>query len=253
MTKRLIKRFGQVASTNAMAMELGVQGAPAGTTIVAEGQSGGCGRLHRRWFSPPTGGLYFSVIERPVLPPADMPAVALGVGVAVCRAIEMECDLRPALKWPNDLLLAGRKVGGILCETGSTSGTASLVVIGVGINVAIPAELFPAELRERAISLTMLSSSIFSLETLLQASLAEIDRVLLQMERDGVASIFAEWRVRDGLQGQILSWVATDGRTVAGKALGLDDQGRYCIQDAAGRIHTALSGDLRLASSSPHP
>jgi BirA family biotin operon repressor/biotin-[acetyl-CoA-carboxylase] ligase len=252
VTQRIIKKLGQIASTNGMAMELALQGAPAGTTVVAEGQSGGRGRLQRQWFSPSTGGLYFSVIERPKIPPADMPAVALGVGVAVCRAIEKECNLRPALKWPNDLLLSGRKVGGILCETGSPASAASLVVIGVGINVAIPAELFPTELRERAISLTMLSSSNFSLETLLQTTLAEIDRVVLQMERDGVASIFADWRVRDGLQGQILSWVATDGRIIAGKALGLDDHGRYRIQDEAGKIQTVLSGDLHLASSSPH-
>jgi BirA family transcriptional regulator, biotin operon repressor / biotin---[acetyl-CoA-carboxylase] ligase len=233
-------------STNRDALAEGRREAVAGTLIVADGQTGGRGRLGRPWLSPPGTGLYFSVILRPRLAPADLPKITLAAGLAVCQAVEAETGLQPAIKWPNDLLLDGRKFCGILTESELPPGRAPLAVLGIGINVNTPATLFPAELRERATSLLAHAGSQYHRGPLLAAILVRLDVVLARLEEGAFLEILGEWRRRDALTGKHLSWVTPGGAVVSGIGLGPDDEGVLHIRDDAGARHEVLSGDLNL-------
>lgn len=248
--KRLIERLTSTESTNSVAMEMARQGAPAGTVVVADTQTRGRGRLDRPWVSPPGTGLYFSMILRPSLPTADLPKITLAAGVAVCRALEMECSIAPRIKWPNDLLLDGRKLGGILTESEPQTGQAAEgvyhVILGIGLNVTTPADFFTGDLAGRAISLLSFTGRVFAREVLLGLIAENIHEIIAQVESEGFSRVFAEWRARDAMGGGSLEWLTAGGQVVLGKALGLDDSGAYHIRDAAGTVHVVLSGDLKL-------
>ncbi|MBM3451364.1 MAG: 2-amino-4-hydroxy-6-hydroxymethyldihydropteridine diphosphokinase, partial [Armatimonadetes bacterium] len=132
--------LASTTSTNDEARRLAEAGAPEGTAVAARTQTAGRGRLGRSWTSPP-GGLWVSVVLRPLIGLPDIPRLGLAVGVAVHRAIERVTGTRTGLRWPNDILLDGRKLGGILAETGPA---ARWVVVGVGLNTAVPRDLLPA-------------------------------------------------------------------------------------------------------------
>jgi BirA family biotin operon repressor/biotin-[acetyl-CoA-carboxylase] ligase len=247
---RLMKRVAQTESTNSLALEMGKQGAAAGTVVVAETQTRGRGRLQREWFSPPGTGLYFSMVLRPQLEPIDLPKITLAAGVAVCEAIEQACQVSAGLKWPNDLLVNGKKLGGILCETGPITGTKDsrgiLVILGVGLNITTPESAFPAELRARATSLLAATGLVYDKEDVLTVILAELDEIVARCEAGGFGDILARWRARDVLFGRTLSWLDPAGRVVTGRALGIDDNGLYHIRDTGGRVHSVVSGDIAL-------
>jgi len=247
----MIKRVAQTASTNSLAMELAMAGAAAGTVVVAETQTRGRGRLHRQWFSPPRAGLYFSMILRPQLPVADLPKITLAAGVALCEALEMVCQVSPGLKWPNDLLLDGKKCGGILCETGPLSEAADrngiVVILGVGLNVTTPASAFPEKLRSRATSLLVATGRQYDKDAVLEVMLARIDETIARLESGDIGAVLDQWRSRDVLLGKTLSWLNQAGRVVMGRALGIDRNGHYHIRDKRGRVHQVVSGDISLA------
>ena len=155
-TRRLcgpVYHFEEVASTNDLAKELAARGAPEGTLIVAEAQSRGRGRLGRQWNSPPGTGLYVSLLLRPPLPPTEMPQITLTTAVAAARALKRVTGVAPGIKWPNDLLLAGKKLGGILTEMETESEQIRHLVVGLGLNVDTRA--FPEELAATATSLAL--------------------------------------------------------------------------------------------------
>lgn len=238
----------ETVSTNSDALTLGRNGAAAGTLVIARRQTGGRGRLGKRWISHPDGGLFFSVLLRPDLDPADLPKITLAAGVALCRAISRICGLKPTIKWPNDLLINGRKCGGILAEA-EFLDNGVLVVLGIGLNVATPATAFPAELREKTTALNRHDPTVTDRQLfLLAAILEEIDGVIATMEEGGFAAILGQWRALDYTLGRQLTWLTTAGETVRGISLGPDADGRLHIKDDQGRIHEVLSGDIRLQS-----
>jgi BirA family biotin operon repressor/biotin-[acetyl-CoA-carboxylase] ligase len=236
-------------STNSDALALGRQGAVEGTLIVAETQSRGRGRLGRAWLSPPETGLYFSLILRPRLAPADFPKITLAAGLAVCQAIEVEAGMSPAIKWPNDLLLAGRKFCGILAEGEPLADHGPFAVLGIGINVATPLNAFPGELQSKATSLLAHSGKHYTRGPLLAAILTRLEATLSRLEEGDFQGILAEWRQRDALLGKRFSWLTPSGAIVTGVALGPDEEGILHLRDDAGVVHEVLSGDLDLAGS----
>ncbi|MBI5410514.1 MAG: biotin--[acetyl-CoA-carboxylase] ligase [Nitrospirae bacterium] len=169
-------------STNNEAMALAQQGAGDGTVVVAETQTAGKGRLGRRWYSPPEENLYCSVIMRNV--PADdlsgwLSAVPLLSAVAVAQAIQAVAGLKPFLKWPNDILVGDRKLGGLLCESslGGPSRTLArtFVVVGIGLNVNSRRESFPEEIREIATSIAAETGRLIDRASLLATILLELE------------------------------------------------------------------------------
>ena len=240
--------FTNTGSTNDLALALSNTGAPDSTLVVADSQNAGRGRLAgRSWHSPPGTGLYFSLILRPRLAPADFPKLTLAAGLALCKALENHTHCQPRLKWPNDLFLHNKKCGGILTETQAVAGAGqTAVVIGIGLNVNTPPETF-AELRVKATSLLAETGASYERGPLLAAILSELDLVVARLEQGDFPSILAEWRQRDIHAGRQVSWVNTQGRIITGISLGPDEEGLLHIRDGQGQVHTVISGDISLA------
>lgn len=235
----------ETVSTNDDALSL--RAAPVGTLVVAERQSGGRGRLGREWLSPPGVGLYCSLILRPHLAPADLPKLTMAAGLAASRAVEAVTGLRPLLKWPNDLWLDGKKIGGILAETRFEQDGA-VVVLGIGLNVNTAPESFPPDLLEKATSLLIHSGREFARSALLAALWEEVVAVVARLEQEGFAPILADWRQRDATLGRELEWLSHSGQVLKGISLGPDQEGLLRIRDGVGQIHEVISGDISLAT-----
>lgn len=252
---RKIIRLGVAESTNSVALEAGEKGVAAGTVFVAAAQTRGRGRLNRSWLSPPGMGLYFSLILRPKLAVGDLSKITLAAGLGICKAVEAGYGLSPQIKWPNDLLLAGKKFGGILAETGSlqriSAGIPPLVVVGVGLNLFPPDGGFPPELRERATALALHVNQEISADLLLAAGSEAIEEVVAHLVKGEFPEILREWMQRDACRDKVLTWITPKGKSVSGVSLGPDEHGMLRIRDESGTIHTVLSGDVTLEGKIP--
>lgn len=237
----------ETGSTNSEALRRAHEGAPDWTVIAADRQTAGRGRLARAWHSPPGSGLYCTVIVRPRIAPAELSFITLAAGVAVCLAIESACDLKATIKWPNDILIDGRKVAGILTESDLTRGNTPTVLIGIGINVTHAESDFPPDVLARATSLFLASGSLFSRKEILAAIIPQLKKMITGLEEGRKAEVLACWRERDALLGKSLTWVTVGDKAISGQALGIDELGLYHIRDAAGMTHQVLSGDLSLS------
>lgn len=181
----------ELPSTNAEALSLAQAGAPHGTVVVAESQSSGRGRHGRAWFSPPGMNIYCSILVRGMGPPVMRPEwlswIPLTSALAAAHAVDHVAAVPLSLKWPNDLLLNERKVGGILCESSLTSPTDPIVVIGIGLNVNVPHASFPEELRPIASSLLECAGRPIDRNRLLAQLLLEVERQLEELRSIGPA------------------------------------------------------------------
>ncbi len=170
----------ETGSTNTALKQLAAQGAPAGTVLIADRQTGGRGRLGRSFDSPAGLGLYFSLLLRPEIEAAAVPHATLRAGLAAAEAVEVCTGLRPGIKWPNDLVVGSRKLCGILSEAGiSAGGRLDWLIIGIGVNVNQNPEDFPPALRETATSLRICEHPVDR-----AALAAELMRQLLLLEAD---------------------------------------------------------------------
>lgn len=186
-----IIRSGAVPSTNDAAKALARAGAPAGTVVTADTQTGGRGTKGRAWDSPPGLGLYASIVLLP--PPEALALLPLAAGLAARAAIEKSAGVEAWLQWPNDLHWEGRKLGGILCESGFTGAVLDFSVVGIGINVGQEKDDFPAELRDRAVSLRMAAGRPVDVEAVLDALLPALDGWTARLAAEGGAAIAAEF------------------------------------------------------------
>jgi BirA family biotin operon repressor/biotin-[acetyl-CoA-carboxylase] ligase len=214
-------------STNLRARELAIAGAPPGTLVTAGEQSAGRGRQGRTWSAPPGRALLMSLVLRD--PPGMLPLIG---AVAVAEV----CGDRAAIKWPNDVLLDGRKVAGILVEGRPQEGWA---VLGIGLNVAVRPDDLPEELRDRA---TGLEREPEEVETVLADLLAALDRRLPEPPEETLAA----WRERDALLGREITW--TGG---TGVAAGVDERGRLLVDVAGGERVALDAGEVHLGRLSP--
>lgn len=211
-------------STNDRARQLAMAGAPHGTLVTAGEQAAGRGRHGRRWVAPPGRAILCSVLVRH--PPRLLPLVA---GVAVAEVV----DRRALLKWPNDVLLDGRKVAGILVEGRPQEDWA---VVGIGLNVAVRQEDLPSELRQVAGSLGLEPEDV---EAVLERLLETLTRWLAASNEEVLRAV----RARDGLRGRTVRW--TSGQ---GEAAGVDEEGRLLV-DADGRRLALEAGEVHLVRS----
>jgi BirA family biotin operon repressor/biotin-[acetyl-CoA-carboxylase] ligase len=193
--------LGETDSTNSRAMEMAENGAPHGTVVVADSQTGGRGRLGRRWISPPGRNLYVSLLLRPDVPPAGATHLSLVAGVALADALE-GMGVPGGLKWPNDLFLGDRKAAGILAEMASDPDRVRHVVIGVGINVNMGPEDFPPEISGRATSLRIRSGRAFPRAEVLARFLDAFAGRYGEFLAGGFAALRDGWDRRDFLRGR---------------------------------------------------
>lgn len=204
-------------STNAVVAERARAGEPAGLVVAAELQTAGRGRLDRSWTSPPRAGLTFSVLVRPDLPPAQWSWLPLWTGLAVQTALSARAEVDAELKWPNDVLVGGRKVCGVLAEVPVTGAA----VLGIGLNVTNRADELP---HDGATSLALAGARTVDRDTLLRALLRALGDVLA----DPVAAR-ADYRARCGTVGRRVRVDLPGGRSVEGDAEGVDDAGRLVV------------------------
>ncbi|HPZ71966.1 MAG TPA: biotin--[acetyl-CoA-carboxylase] ligase [Peptococcaceae bacterium] len=237
--------FPQLDSTNEEAKRLAAAGAPEGTVVVAEQQLQGKGRLGRSWISPPGLGLWFSLILRPPLLPARAAQLTLVSAVAVGRALRVATGLPFALKWPNDVLLDGKKVCGILTELSAEIEKINYVIVGIGLNVHQKPGDFPPELRERALSLKMATGRFFRRAELLRKILAHYEELYFAYLEQGFPMVLQVWRELNCTLGKEVSVTTTEG-SFRGTALELSEGGCLLVRKASGEIVKIMAGDVTL-------
>jgi len=241
LLKGPIHYFDTLPSTNDLAKELGARGAPEGTLVVAEGQSRGRGRLGREWNSPPGVGLYASVLLRPPLPPADLPQITLTAAVAVVRALRQAGGVTAGLKWPNDLVLAGKKLGGILTEMETESDQIRHLVVGLGLNVNN--RQFPAELADLATSLALTTGRTFSRLRILQVWLEELESLYQRFLAREFAAILEEWKDYTVTLGRAVR-VRQGAVEICGQALEVAADGALLVRTRSGEVVRVISGEI---------
>lgn len=239
--------FRRVGSTNDIARALAGAGAPAGTVVLAEEQLAGRGRGGRAWESPAGLGLWLSLVHREKSAEA-ISLLPLIVGLAAARALEQfAAPATLQLKWPNDLLLDGAKLGGILCEGVWQEGAPALVIVGVGINVLQQPEDFPSAVRPLATSLRI-GSGRASPRAEVAAALvpALVDALALGMTRIGVPLV-EELEARDALRGRVVMVTDAAPEPLHGRALGIAPDGALLLRTREGSLRRVRSGSVRLA------
>lgn len=238
--------FDTVDSTNTLAKTMASQGAPHGAVLIAEQQTGGRGRLGRSFQSPPGCGIYLSVILRPNCAPRELMHLTCGAGVAMCDAVEAAAGLRPGIKWTNDLVFGGRKLGGILTELTLDPGT-SLVdsaVVGIGINCCQRPEDFSPELRDMAASLEMVTGKPVS-RSLLAARMIQALYRMSENLLTGKAWMMTQYRRDCVTIGQEIA-LLRGGTTRHGRAVGVDDDGALLVEFTPGIPEAVNSGEVSI-------
>jgi len=245
-----IIHFFKTDSTNTVASRLAADGAPHGAVVVAEEQTGGRGRLCRTWYSEKSSGIYVSIILRPPLSPSATPGITLMAGLAAQQAVLNATGLRPDIRWPNDLLLNGRKICGILTEMNAEVDRLHSVVIGIGINVNH--RQMPPELREIATSLRIEGQKTYSRIHILAALLGEVQKLYHLLLDQGTAAIAARWAACSSFARDKRVRVVTGKGEFRGTTRGLDPSGalRVCFED--GHEEPLISGEVfELKSNDP--
>lgn len=235
-------------STNDEAARLAARGATHGTIVIAHAQRKGRGRQGRSWFSPPGENLYLSCVLRPSLAPPLVPPLTLAAGLGVADTIH-SLGARPTLKWPNDVMLGGRKLAGILTEMSTRGHRVEHVVTGIGVNLATRA--FPPELAQVATSLVLAGVDV-SAGAFIDALLARLETWLDRFFAGGVRAIAEAWMERAGLGAggaRPRVRVTTPQGIIEGSALGIDSLGRLQVAAANGQVHAVLTGDVAELSS----
>ncbi len=253
-----IRYFPTIQSTNTFAMREAEEGRPAGSVYIADEQTGGRGRGAHAWHSAPGSGIYVSVLLRPAIAPADALWLSLAAGLAVQSAVREVTALEADIRWPNDLLLSGKKFCGILTELNAEVTRVRHAVIGIGINVHQPA--FPSELSEIATSLAIEAGRspgeiLWRRQDLLTAVLRALHNETAALEQPGAMQQVAP-RIL-GRMREHSSWIfgkpvtVEEAETFSGITDGLDTRGFLRVRTADG-LRTVLSGGVRAQDRSPN-
>lgn len=233
-----------VTSTNEMAKKRADCGCEEGTLCLAEEQTGGKGRLSRGWFSPAGGGIWYSLVLRPPFLPSEASKCTLLAAVAVVKGINRYTGLNTGIKWPNDILVQGRKMVGILTEMNAEFGHINYVVIGTGINIDIPPEKLPKDIKGTAACLTDVTDKKINRAELLQCILEETERLYEGVVSSGFGGVLAEWREWSVTIGQDVKVIAPN-ETYYGKALDIDEEGLLMVE-RDGKINKVIAGDVSI-------
>lgn len=244
---RILTFHREVSSTQDVARRLADNGAEEGTAVIAETQASGHGRLGRPWASPP-GGLYLSVILRPSISPPEALKLPLICGVAVVHAIQDLVPLSVRVKWPNDVLINGKKVCGILTEMNAETDRLNYVIIGIGINVNTPADAFPPDIRHIATSLLIECATTVSRVRLVQRIFGRLELLYDTFRQSGFESIRQEWKRHSTVIGSVCD-ASSPGHRITGIAVDLDRDGALILQTSDGRHERIIAGDITLMDS----
>lgn len=237
--------FEAVDSTNTVASQLALAGAREGVVVVADAQLKGRGRLERAWHSPPGANLYISTILRPKIEPAMAPQITLMAGVAVAELFSACCPGAVSIKWPNDVLLRGKKACGILTEMRAAAGRIDFIVLGMGLNVNMNPEDFDPVLRETATSLKIQTGREHDRPDVMSRLFESIEKWYMIFLREGFAGLRETWLGYARLLGRTIR-VAYKDEFQTGVVTGIDDSGAILISDERGAVLKVIAGDIHL-------
>jgi BirA family biotin operon repressor/biotin-[acetyl-CoA-carboxylase] ligase len=243
-----VRLFGTVASTNRALHDLATKAAPEGTVMIAEAQSAGHGRFGKPWFSPPDVNLYLSVLLRPTVEPRDVGGFSFVGSLALCDAIKAE-GLDATIKWPNDVLVEGKKVAGVLVECATIESRVDFVIIGFGVNLNVTHQTLRGALGlagHAAGSLHDFAGREIDRNAFAAALLNHLARWVETYRVEGPAPLLAAWRDRDILTGRRVE-VRGEGPSYEGRVLGVDAQGHLVVRDSLGAQRRVLAGEIRLS------
>jgi BirA family transcriptional regulator, biotin operon repressor / biotin---[acetyl-CoA-carboxylase] ligase len=240
---RDIRVFEQTTSTNDVIEKLARDGVKEGAVVFAESQTKGRGRLGRKWISPGRKGLWFSILLRPALRPQEATQLTVASAVALRRAIQQQTGLRPEIKWPNDILVGGKKVAGILTELNAELDRVRYVILGIGVDVNLGPGEFPPELRKAATSLKIESGKIISRPELATVILRELDADYARLGGGRFAAVADEWEAHCQTIGRNVT-IQTGERRIRGRAESLDDDGALLLRTEHGHLERVMGGDV---------
>jgi BirA family biotin operon repressor/biotin-[acetyl-CoA-carboxylase] ligase len=235
--------YFEIASTNTHAHQLAENGAAEGEMVIVESQSQGRGRLGRRWQSPPFVNLYFSVILRPKLAPVDAPQITLMAAVALAETVDSFIGATAGIKWPNDILVGGKKLAGILTEASCDSERLHYVILGIGVNLNYAVELMPEEIRDRATSIAHLTGKPVHRESFLRRLIQDLDRCYGELEQSGFAALARRWQAHFSLRDQRVRVELLD-QAITGWARGIDRDGALLVEDDNRALKRVIAGDV---------
>lgn len=235
--------FKETGSTNDVADQLARAGAREGTIVLAEAQTRGRGRLGRRWFSPPGKGIWMSVILRPRLQPQQVTQLTVMCAVSVLEAIHAVTGLIPEIKWPNDILIRGRKLAGILTEMEAELDRIDYAIIGIGVNVNMDACDWPPALKAGATSLLLETGRWIDRPALATALIQQLDRYYHLLKSDQFSVIAREWQAHCTTTGKRVV-IRTPTRIIAGVAEAIDQDGALLVRTHDGQIERVIGGDV---------
>lgn len=239
-----VRLYETTTSTNERAMQLASEGAEHGTVVMALEQTKGKGRLGRIWHSPAGQNLYISTVIRPSIAPREASLLTLLCAVASARTLRQSTGAEVSIKWPNDLMIDGHKLGGILLEMRADQDSVHYLVAGIGINVNLSKRDLPAELRATATSLKMATGKPWRIAPLCAALLDEIAQMLGEFQSSGRASVLEAWRGLNCTLGKPVRVLGPGGGQVRGMAMDIDDEGRLIVATEAGGVEHIGSGDI---------
>ena len=245
---REIQVFETTTSTNDLVSRLAQNASKEGAVVFAESQTQGRGRLGRLWISPARKGLWFSVLLRPNLTPQSATQLTVAAATALVRAIDSQTGLAPEIKWPNDILIKGKKVAGILTELTAELDHVKDVILGIGIDVNLEPHEFPPELRDCATSLRIAVGEKVDRSALAVAVLRELDRIYHLVQSRQFESVAEEWQRRCNTLGRTVS-IRMGDRVIRGRAESLDTDGALLIRGAYGRLERIIGGDVTMEKS----
>ena len=237
----------EIGSTQEKGRELAREGATEGTLIISEKQATGKGRMGRGWYSP-KGGIWISIIFRPKIAPYKVPVFTQLVCLACVRAIEKRFNLKPVIKWPNDIMVSSsrggtpKKLGGILTEMTAEGDRIDTVVCGIGINGN---NRLNRALKNQAVSLFEILGRKISRPKFLSELLSELEMIYVDFREGDIKGYLKQIKERSYILGKGVS-VNEEGRVIKGKAFNIDEDGALIIKTSEGRVKRVLAGDVRL-------
>jgi len=234
-----IKYFKETESTNIIAREI-ADSVEEGTIVIAESQTAGRGRMGRKWISP-EGGIWLSIILKPRIEPLYAPRITLLAGVSVAKTMQ-GFGLPAKIKWPNDVLIHGKKVCGILTEIGAEVDLIDYLIVGIGIDANVDTESFPEEIRDSSTSLKKEMGKEINRVEFVRKLLEEFELLYLKFKKEGFTKILEEWR---NMSATIGEWVkiSTQTHTIYGEAIGVDNEGALILETSDGQLEKILAGN----------
>ena len=237
--------YQEIGSTNDEAYQLGTAGSPEGTVVIADSQTKGKGRLQRVWHSPSGSNIYTSIILRPNLKPDRAPQISILAGVAVAEIMDNFCPGMVNLKWPNDVLLNGKKVCGILAQMKTSASRVDFIILGIGINVNINYNQLPQDIKNTATSLAIETGRKISRQELIISLYENLAKWYKKLIADGFSTVKEKWLSMAPMIGKRVQIVSGD-EVISGKALGIDEQGSLVLLTVGDKKIKVSAGDATI-------